>query len=106
VHPKWTNGLKVDLYPLREGDELRQSAFNGGNKLIMAPDRESVHSLAEDLILYKLIYFGLSQQPKHSRDLAAVLRTKKDQLDFGYMEKWVHCFGLVSLWREILNNIS
>ena len=47
-----------------------------------------VHS-SEDLILYKLIYFGLSQQTKHSRDIAAILRAKKNDLDFIYIEKWV-----------------
>jgi hypothetical protein len=101
------SGLKADLYPLREGDELRQSAFQRRQRVDYGPPigKVYIHS-PEDLILYKLIYFGLSQQPKHTRDIAAILRTKKDQLDFGYMEKWVDRLGLRSLWQEMLNNIS
>ncbi len=101
------SGLKADLYPVREGDELRQSAFQRRQRVDYGPPigKVYIHS-PEDLILYKLIYFGLSQQPKHSRDIAAILRVKKDQLDFSYIEKWVDRLGLGSLWKEMLNNIS
>ncbi|MBE0669152.1 MAG: hypothetical protein IH588_01065 [Anaerolineales bacterium] len=59
-----------------------------------------VHS-PEDLILYKLMYVGLSGQPKHARDIAAILKAKKDQLDYGYIESWVVRVGLNSVWQEI-----
>ena len=72
------SGLKADLYPVREGDELRQSAFQRRKQGDYGPPigKVYIHS-AEDLILYKLIYFGLSQQSKHSRDIAAILKSKK-----------------------------
>ena len=72
------SGLKADLYPVREGDELRQSAFQRRKQVDYGPPigKVYIHS-AEDLILYKLIYFGLSQQSKHSRDIAAILKSKK-----------------------------
>jgi hypothetical protein len=63
--------------------------------------RVYVHS-PEDLILYKLLYFSLSQQPKHSRDIAAILQAKGDQLDVSYIEGWTTRMGLTSLWKEIL----
>lgn len=46
-----------------------------------------IHS-QEDLILYQLIYFRLSQQSKHSRDIAAILKSKKNELDMNYIEQW------------------
>ena len=55
-----------------------------------------IHS-PEDLILYKLIYFGLSQQSKHSRDIAAILKSKKNDLDLDYIEQWTARLGLSSL---------
>jgi hypothetical protein len=57
------SGLKADLYPLREGDELRQSAFQRREQVDYSPPigKVYIHS-PEDLILYKLMYFGLSQQ--------------------------------------------
>jgi len=101
------SGLKADLYPVRDGDELRQSAFRRRQRVDYGPPigQVYIHS-PEDLILYKLMYFGISQQSKHSRDIAAILRAKKNQLDFEYMEKWVTRLGLSSLWKEILDSIS
>ena len=101
------SGLKADLYPVREGDELRQSAFQRRERVDYGPPigQVYIHS-PEDLILYKLIYFGLSQQPKHSRDIAAILLAKRNDLDFDYIEKWVTRLGLSSMWKEMLDNIS
>jgi hypothetical protein len=101
------SGLKADLYPVREGDELRQSAFQRRERVDYGPPigQVYIHS-PEDLILYKLIYFGLSQQSKHSRDIAAILRAKKSQLDFDYIDKWVYQLGLGSMWKEMLDSIS
>ena len=101
------SGLKADLYLMREGDALRKSAFQRRLLVDYGPPigEVYVHS-PEDLILYKLIYLGLSGQPKHARDIAAILRTKKEGLDVGYIETWVDQFGLGSLWREILDGVT
>ena len=101
------SGLKADLYPVRDGDELRQSAFQRRQLVDYGPPigRVYIHS-PEDLILYKLIYFGVSQQSKHSRDIAAILKSKKDELDLEYIEGWVTRLGLVSIWRELLDSVS
>jgi hypothetical protein len=101
------SGLKADLYPVREGDELRQSAFQRRQQVDYGPPigKVYIHS-PEDLILYKLIYFGISQQSKHSRDIAAILKSKKDELDLGYIEQWAARLGLSSLWKEMLDNVS
>ena len=101
------SGLKADLYPVRDGDELRQSAFQRRQQVDYGPPigKVYIHS-PEDLILYKLIYFGLSQQSKHSRDIAAILKSKKNELDFDYIEGWVTRLGLNSLWKEMLDSVS
>jgi hypothetical protein len=101
------SGLKADLYPVREGDELRQRAFQRRQRVDYGPPigHVYIHS-PEDLILYKLIYFRISQQPKHARDIAAILRAKQDQLDLKYLEEWVTRLGLSSLWKEMLDSLS
>ena len=98
------SGLKADLYLMREGDALRQSAFQRRILVDYGPPigEVYVHS-PEDLIVYKLIYLGLSSQPKHGRDIAAILRAKKGSLDFGYIQEWVSQFGLTSLWNELVD---
>ena len=101
------SGLKADLYPVREGDQLRQSAFQRRQQVDYGPPigKVYIHS-PEDLILYKLMYFGLSQQSKHSRDIAAILKSKKNELDINYMEQWTVRLGFSSLWKEMLGNVS
>lgn len=100
------SGLKADLYLMRDGDELRKSAFQRRLLVDYGPPigEVYVHS-PEDLMLYKLIYLGLSGQPKHARDIGAILKTKKDQIDYGYIEGWVDRLGLNSVWRELNGGI-
>jgi hypothetical protein len=64
-----------------------------------------IHS-PEDLVLYKLMYFALSQQLKHYRDIAAILKSKKNELDMNYIEQWAARLGLSSVWKEMLDNVS
>lgn len=101
------SGFKADLYPLREGDELRQSAFRRRQEVDYGPPigKVYIHS-PEDLIIYKLMYFGLSQQSKHARDIAAIIKSKKETLDLDYIEWWVTRLGLSSVWKELLGNLS
>ncbi|MBI2757206.1 MAG: hypothetical protein HYX49_00845 [Chloroflexi bacterium] len=101
------SGLKADLYLMRDGDTLRQSAFKRRVLVDYGPPigKVYVHS-PEDLILYKLMYFGLSGQTKHTRDIAAILRAKKNQLNFEHIEGWITQLGLGSVWKEILDNIA
>jgi hypothetical protein len=100
------SGLKADLYLMRDGDELRKSAFQRRLLVDYGPPigKVYVHS-PEDLILYKLMYLGLSKQPKHARDIGAILKAKQDQLDYEYIERWVDRLGLSSVWRELKDNI-
>jgi hypothetical protein len=99
------SGLKADLYPVRPGDELRLSAFQRRQRVDYGPPigQVYIHS-PEDLILYKLIYFGISQQTKHSRGIAAILQSNRDRIDFQYIEDWAVRLGLTSLWKEMMDS--
>jgi len=92
---------------MKDGDVLRQSAFQRRVMVDYGPPigKVYVHS-PEDLILYKLMYLGLSGQPKHSRDIAAILRARKNKLDFEYIEGWVPRLGLGAVWKEILDDVG
>jgi len=101
------SGIKADLYPVRSGDELRQEAFRRRMKVDYGPPigMVFVHS-PEDLILYKLIYFTISHQSKHIRDITAIIRAKKDALEIDYIELWATRLGLLTVWRELLEDIE
>jgi hypothetical protein len=99
--------IKADLYLVREGDELRQSVFQLREQVDYRPaiGKVYIHS-PEEPSLYKLMYFGLSQQSKYSRDIAAILKSKKNEPNMGYIEQWASRLGLSSLWKEMLDNVS
>ncbi len=96
------SGMKADLYPVRAEDELRQVAFQRRQEVDFGQPigKVYVHS-PEDLIIYKLIYFSISEQPKHIRDISAILRAQENLLDLGYIEKWANRLGLMALWNEL-----
>jgi hypothetical protein len=99
------SGLKADLYLMRDGDALRQSAFKRRVLVDYGPPigKVFVHT-PEDLIIYKLMYLGLSGQPKHARDIAAILKAKQGSIDFQYIERWVTQLGLGAVWEELKGN--
>jgi len=101
------SGLKADMYLMRAGDALRQSAFRRRILIDYGPTigKVYVHS-AEDLILYKLMYLGISGQPKHARDITAILKANRDKIDFEYIQEWVMQLGLGSTWEELQSNIE
>jgi len=100
------SGYKADLYPLREGDELRASAFERRQKIDLGePFGEVYLHSPEDLIIYKLWYYSLSQQTKHVSDITSIVITLGDELDFNYIENWVNKKGLISIWSDLLARI-
>lgn len=100
------SGYKADLYPLREGDELRKSALSRRQKIDLGEPLGEVYLHSpEDLILYKLWYYSLSQQTKHLRDITSIVLSVGDQLDYEYVALWANQKGLTSLWNGLLTRI-
>ena len=97
------SGFKADIYPLRSNDELRRSALTRRKLVDFGPSLGSVyiHSV-EDLIIYKIWYYSISQQTKHVRDIAAILRSMEGNIDFAYIDTWVERKGLRSIWQALL----
>lgn len=101
------SGFKADLYPLRKDDLLRKSAFDRRQLVDFGPPFGEVYIHSpEDLILYKLLYFSLSQQSKHTRDIAAILRIRKDTLDYQYIKNWAERLGLIRIWDEMRKSVG
>jgi hypothetical protein len=99
------SGLRADLYPIRKGDVLRREAFQRRAEIDFGPPigKVFVHS-PEDLIIYKLLYYSISQQPKHIRDIAAILQTLKGKLDLELIETWSVRLGLSTIWHNLLED--
>jgi hypothetical protein len=97
------SGYKADLYPLREGDELRTAAFERRQKVDLGdPFGELFLHSAEDLIIYKLWYYSLSQQTKHLRDITSIVLTLGKALDYDIIQYWTDKKGLTTIWGDLL----
>ncbi len=95
-------GYKAELFMLRPGDSYRETAFSRRQLVDLGPPLWEVYVHApEDLILNKLRYYIISQQPKHVRDITSILLAMGDELDFGYIESWAERLGLTTVWQEI-----
>jgi len=100
------SGYKADLYPVRDGDELRAVAFSRRRIIDLGEPLGEVYLHApEDLIVYKLWYFSMGQQTKHLRDITSVVMALGDELDFDYVELWARKKGTLAIWEELLARI-
>jgi len=96
------SGYKAEFFLLKPGDEFRAASLARRRLVDLGPPLGEVYLHApEDLILNKLRYFSISQQPKHIRDIAGILLNQRDQLDYSYVDAWAGRLGLTGVWREV-----
>ena len=97
-----SSGYKADLYLLKEGDSFRAEAFSRRVLVDLGPGLGELYlHTPEDLILYKLLYYSISQQTKHIRDITSIVQTMGDKLDTNYIQKWVAEKDLHALWKSV-----
>ncbi|MCJ7825193.1 MAG: hypothetical protein MUP44_09860, partial [Anaerolineales bacterium] len=97
-----SSGYKADLYLLREGDPLRVEAFRRRVLVDLGPGLGELYLYTpEDLILYKLIFYSVSQRSKHIRDIASIVQTMGEKLDTHYIQTWVAEKELHALWKSV-----
>jgi hypothetical protein len=86
---------------VRPEDPYRVLAFKRRLRVDLgAPLGEVYVHAPEDLILNKLRYFQISEQPKHIRDITSILVALRDQLEYPYIAEWAERFGVTTLWNE------
>ena len=85
---------------MREDDRLRRTAFSRRVSVDFGDEvgHVFVHS-PEDIIIYKLICYSLSQQSTHIRDIASIMKVKSNDLDYGYIQKWAAEKELIDIWK-------
>jgi hypothetical protein len=55
---------------------------------------------AEDVILSKLEWAKLSESERQLNDVAGIVRTQGDALDFEYIDRWVVALSLETQWQS------
>jgi len=95
-------GYKAEIFLLRPDDELRASALSRRMLVDLGPSigEVYVHS-PEDLIVYKLHFYGLSHQTKHIRDISSIVKTIGDGLEMEYIRRWVARLNLEDVWQNV-----
>jgi len=101
------SGYKAEMFLMRDDDELRKTAFQRRVEVDFGSEIGEVfiHS-PEDLIIYKMLYYSLSQQTKHIRDIGSIIKTRGDELDYEYIQKWAIEKQLTAIWQEIQRELD
>lgn len=101
------SGYKAEMFLLRDGDALRASAFQRRVRVDFGGQvgEVYVHS-PEDLIVYKLLYYAVSQQTKHVRDIGSILMVMRDDLNYEYIQHWANEMELNAILEEILRQLE
>ncbi len=91
------SGWKIDFilrksrrFSVEEFERRHQAALLGATLFVAS---------AEDVVLSKLEWAKLSQSDRQIRDVAGVVKTKGDALDYQYIERWVVSLGLQAQWQ-------
>ena len=100
-------GYKAELFLLRLGDEFRLSALQRRRLVNLGASLGQVYVHApDDLVLNKVYYYSLSQQPKHIRDIGSILVTSEDKFDWAYFDLWLRRLHLEWTWTEVEQEIT
>jgi hypothetical protein len=91
-------GWKIDLI-IRKSRAFSQEEF-GRRKLVKIQDITLFVATAEDVMIAKLEWSKLAQSRRQIEDVAAILATRGDSLDYPYLEKWIAELRLTNEWNE------
>jgi nucleotidyltransferase AbiEii toxin of type IV toxin-antitoxin system len=103
IHP--SSGLKADLM-VPELTPFNKSRFDRARRIRPEENFEVSFASPEDTILKKMEFYRLGGSEKHLRDITGVLTISRDQLDFGYLNRWAQEMGLADLWTAIQNRAA
>ncbi|HHB91529.1 MAG TPA: hypothetical protein ENK60_09505 [Anaerolineae bacterium] len=100
------SGYKAEFFLLKPGDAFREANFERRRLVDFGPPLGEVFVHApEDLILNKLHFYAISHQPKHIRDIASIVLSQEDALDYDYIDAWAERLGLTVIWQEVIARI-
>jgi hypothetical protein len=97
------SGYKADMF-LVEPTPLEHAVMSRRQRVIYDPSSGASAMLysPEDVIIYKLKYYLEGQMEKHPRDIAAILVTRGETLDYDYIGYWAKEIGAQEVWNKVL----
>jgi hypothetical protein len=100
----FATGWKVDFI-IAEDSEYGRAALNRRRRIDVAGNAMCVAS-AEDVIIAKMQWARLGASDRQLQDAAGILSVQATNLDFAYVERWVHELRLETQWRFIRERSS
>jgi hypothetical protein len=97
----FASGFKVDFMLVRR-DAWGTEQLKRRRRYPIFTDKDAYTASLEDVIIGKLWYYDEGASDKHLRDIAGILRLRKDQVDRDYIEHWVNQLGFTSAWNAVL----
>ena len=101
IHP--ASGLKVDFWIMKDDPFSRGVIKRGVRKRIAGTT--IFLSSPEDLILNKLLWYGLIESTRQLEDIGSVIRIQK-KLDWKYIRKWATIHKTLALLNSLLKDGS
>ncbi len=98
------SGFKADMF-IMEPTPLEESILARKRRIVYDSSTNAAAVLysPEDVILYKMKYYLMGKSQKHLRDIAAMLATQGEALDYDYIERWANEIGVIEVWHQILD---
>jgi hypothetical protein len=94
----FASGWKVDFiirkaraFSVEEFNRRHQVGFLGTTLYI---------ATAEDVVISKMEWAKMSESERQIGDVASILRTRRDELDTAYIERWAATMGLSAQWER------
>ena len=98
------SGMKIDVFPV--GDAFTRAQITRAYSRPVFYDIEARISPPEELIVSKLVYYQEGGSDKHVNDIAAMLEISGDLIDRSRVESLAGEFGVVHVWRQVLERIG
>jgi len=103
IHP--ASGLKVDIM-IKESTPFEQSRFNRVRRIFPAESFQASFASPEDVIIKKMESYRAGGSEKHLRDITGILKISGEEVDRGYISRWVRRLGLSEIWDSIQKRLS
>jgi hypothetical protein len=103
IHPE--SGLKIDIFVAKDTPYDRLS-LQRRHQLPLVPGRYAYFARAEDVILYKMLYYREGGSEVHVRDILGMLKVSGGEIDPRYVAEWATRLGLAEIWASIVTRAA
>ena len=103
IHPE--SGLKIDIFVAKDTPYDRLS-LQRRHQLPLVPGRSAYFARAEDVILYKILYYREGGSEVHVRDILGMLKVSGGEIDPRYVAEWATRLGLAEIWAAIVTRAA